>query len=372
MLVSPLENTVLLTTLRRHSRVAALIAVSASLALGLAACGDNAEGSSGDGGDVKVTLILKDLVNPFFVSLQKGAEAQAEKDGVDLTIAAGDKDGDEASQISAIESAVAAGQDGILVLPSGPGVYSAIESARDAGLVVIALDTPTDPADTVDTTFATDNFEAGQLIGQWAAQHFAGEDVTIAMLDQFDDRVIQTDLNRNQGFLDGMGIDIADKTQFRDEDSSGTYEGGGSYTIACNEPTTGAEDGGRTAMETCLTQDDSINLVYTINEPAAAGAYAALEAAGLEDDVTIVSIDGSCTGVQLVADGVLGATSQQYPGVMAEKGVETIADMVGGGSAPANSDGLEFVNTGTALVTDEAFDGLESVDTAEGSTLCWG
>ena len=45
-----------------------------------------------------------------------------------------------------------------------------IQKARDAGILVIALDTPLDPIDAADATFATDNFKAGELIGQWAAR----------------------------------------------------------------------------------------------------------------------------------------------------------------------------------------------------------
>ena len=199
------------------------------LAVGLAACsGSSAPAAGGAGEDetVNVTLILKDLVNPFFVALEEGAQSQAEKDNVKITVEAGSKDGDEQGQITAIENAITRGDDGILILPSGPGVYDAIERARDAGLIVIGLDTPTDPADVVDLTYATDNFGAGEQIGEWAASNLDGEKAVIALLDQFNDRVIQTDLNRDQGFLTGMGIDIADAGVNGDEAKSGAYSGG--------------------------------------------------------------------------------------------------------------------------------------------------
>ncbi|BDZ64756.1 substrate-binding domain-containing protein [Agromyces mangrovi Wang et al. 2018] len=343
-----------------------------SLAVGLSACG----GSAGDGeaattdDTVNVTLVLKDLVNPFFVALEEGAQEQAAIDNVSITVEAGSKDGDEQGQIQAIENAITRGDDGILILPSGPGVYDAIERARDAGLVVIGLDTPTDPADVVDLTFATDNFAAGEQIGEWAAAALDGEHAVIALLDQFNDRVIQTDLNRDQGFLTGMGIDIADPGVNGDEAQSGDYSGG-TYEIACQEPTTGAEDGGRSAMENCLSGNSDINLVYTINEPAAAGAYAAIEAAGLQDQITIVSIDGACAGVDLVANGQLGATSMQFPVVMAQMGVEAVAAVVRGGELPGTSDGLEFFNTGTELVAADGFDLEFTTPDAAGST-CWG
>jgi len=127
-----------------------------------------------EGDTVAVTLITKDSVNPFFVAMQEGAKAAAEKDNVTLTLAAGKEDGDEDGQVQAIENAISRGDKGILITPNGPGVNPAITKAREAGLFVIALDTPPDPADTVDITFATDNFKAGELIGKWTAAQLGG------------------------------------------------------------------------------------------------------------------------------------------------------------------------------------------------------
>ena len=222
------------------------------------------------GDTVAVTLITKDSVNPFFIAMQEGAKAAAEKDNVNLTIAAGKADGDEDGQIQAIENAISRGDQGILIVPNGPGVNPAIVKARDAGLFVIALDTPPDPADTVDVTFATDNFKAGELIGKWTAGTLAGKPAVIALLDLFNDKVVSVDYNRDQGFLTGMGIDTVDKGKNGDEAATGNYSGG-TYTIVCNEPTQGTQDGGKTAMENCLSKNPDINVVYSINEPVGAG-----------------------------------------------------------------------------------------------------
>jgi fructose transport system substrate-binding protein len=322
------------------------------------------------GDNVAVTLITKDSINPFFLAMQNGAKAAAEKDNVSLTLAAGKEDGDEDSQVQAIENAISKGEQGILITPSGPGVNPAIQKARDAGLFVIALDTPPIPADTVDITFATDNFKAGELIGKWTAAQLGGKPATIALLDQFNDKIVTVDYNRDQGFLTGMGIDTKDPQKNGDEDPTGTYSGG-NYTIVCNEPTGGAQDGGKTAMETCLGQSQDINVVYTLNEPAAAGAAAALEAAGITDAI-IVSVDGSCAGVKNVASGLIGATSQQYPLRMAQLGVDAIATIARGGEAPALSPGLDFYDTGVALVTDKPATGVDSITSTEGAEICWG
>ena len=77
-------------------------------------------------------------------------------------------------------------------------------------------------------------------------------------------------------------------------------------------------------------------------------------------------------GVQDVKDGVIGATSQQYPLLMASLGVEAIKAWAENGTKPANTPGLDFFDTGVNLVTDQPASGVPSIDTAEGMDRCWG
>ena len=369
---------------RRGTRLASALALTAAASLTFAACGGGGStgtpggeaSGGGGGGGVPVTLITKDNNNPYWISMQKSADAAAAKDGITLTKAAGAKDGDEDGQVKAIEAAVARGDKGILISPNGPGVNSAIENARNSGIYVIALDTVPDPADTVDGSIATDNFKAGELIGKWMAGTLNGGKATIAMLDLFNDKVVTVDVNRDQGFLTGMGIDVKDKNKNGDEAASGKYTGGkgGDYTIVCHEPTQGAQDTGKTAMENCLSKSKDINVVYTINEPSAAGAAEALQAGG--GKATIVSVDGGCSpGIALVKDGTVGATSQQYPVKMAEIGLEAIKKMIdtnGAEGKPQNGPGLDFQDAGVALVTDKPVEGVPSITSAEAEKVCWG
>ena len=357
---------------RRRIITAGALTAAAALAFTGCASGGSASGADAGGDEpIGVSLIVKTTSNPFFVAMQDGAEAAAEDLGVELTMAAGKEDGDEDTQIQAIENAISKGDAGILITPNGPAVEDALVKARDAGLYVIALDTPPADPDSVDITFATDNFQAGQEIGKWTAAKLGGEKATIALIDLFDDKVVSVDYNRDQGFLDGMGIDTADAEANGDEASTGSYSGG-DYEIVGNEASQGAEDGGRTAAETLLSKNPDINVVYTINEPAAYGAYEAFKAAGKTDGLIVVSVDGGCAGIDAVKDGIIGATSQQYPVKMAELGVQAIFDLVQSGTAPEVTDGLDFNNTGVALVTDDTQDGVESIDTAEGGEICWG
>ncbi|GAA1518769.1 fructose transport system substrate-binding protein [Agromyces terreus] len=358
--------------LRRRLIAAGSLTAAAALAFtGCASSGDSADGGASNGDTIGVSLIVKTTTNPFFVAMQEGAKTAADDLGVELTLAAGKEDGDEDTQIQAVENAISKGDAGILITPNGPGVEDALVKARDAGLYVIALDTPPADPEAVDITFATDNFEAGQEIGSWTAAKLGGEKATIAMIDLFDDKIVSVDVQRDQGFLDGMGIELADDGANGDEDSTGSYSGG-DYEIVGNEASQGAEDGGRTAAETLLSKNPDINVVYTINEPAAYGAYEAFKAAGSTDGLIVVSVDGGCAGIDAVKQGMIGATSQQYPVKMAELGVQAIFDLVETGTTPEVSEGLDFFNTGVALVTDDPQDGVESIDTAEGGDICWG
>jgi len=310
-------------------------------------------------------LITKTDTNPFFVKMREGAEAKAAELGIELKSFAGRIDGDHETQVAAIETCIADGASGILLTASDTSsIVPAVQQAREAGLLVIALDTPLDPIDAADATFATDNFLAGELIGRWAAASLgdAAADARIAMLDL---AVSQPTVGvlRDQGFLTGFGIDVVDPGRWGDETDP---------RIVGNDVTAGNEEGGRRAMENLLAQSPEINVVYTINEPAAAGAYEALKAFGREDDVLIVSVDGGCPGVQNVRDGVIGATSQQYPLLMASLGIEAIAAWAADGTKPENTPGKDFFDTGVALVTDQPVEGVESISVDEGLSLCWG
>jgi fructose transport system substrate-binding protein len=257
------------------------------------------------------------------------------------------------------------GAKGILLTASIPdALIGAVKQAREAGLLVIALDTPMDPIDTADSTFATDNFLAGELIGKWAKATM-GDGAATAKIALLNINVAQPTVGvlRNQGFLQGFGIELGDPKKWGDETDP---------RIVGHDVSEGNEEGGRKAMENLLARDPMINMVYTLNEPAAAGAYEALKSVGRENDVLIVSVDGGCPGIKNVAEGVIGATSQQYPLLMASLGVEAIAAWAKDGSKPDNTDGKDFFDTGVSLVTDKPVAGVESIDSAKGTELCWG
>jgi fructose transport system substrate-binding protein len=314
---------------------------------------------------VGACLITKTDTNPFFVKMKEGALAGAKANGIKLLTFAGKIDGDVESQIAAVETCMVSGAKGILITPTDSRALApVVRKARDAGLLIIALDTPFEPANVADATFATDNFKAGVLIGQWAkAKMGAGAaKAKIARL-VLNPSQVSVDYLRDNGFLHGFGIDIKDPKKIGDETDP---------RIVGYDSTNGNEEGGRKAMENLLQINPEINLVYTINEPAAAGAYEALKAFGKQDEVIIVSVDGGCPGVQNVEAGVIGATSMQFPLIMASKGIEAIKAWSDTGVKPSNTKGLDFFDTGVELITDESVKGVPSSSSAAGLEKCWG
>src|SRR5260370_29203738 len=186
-------------------------------------------------GQLQIGLITKTETNPFFVKMREGAQAAADKAGAKLLTASGKNDNDNDSQVTAIENMVNAGVKGILLVPAvSAAIVPSVKKARDAGVLIIALDTATDPQDAVDALFATDNMKAGLLIGQYAKAAFAGKTAKIATLDAAPGN--KTSVLRHNGFLQGFGIKEGDPS------------------IVCSGDSGGDQAKGQTLMENCLTK----------------------------------------------------------------------------------------------------------------------
>ena len=334
------------------SKTIALLTSAAVAALGISLA------TPSYAGDI-VGLVTKTNTNPFFVKMKEGFEAKAKELGLTPQAYAGKEDGDNDGEVKAIEQLIAAGAKGILLVPSdSTAIVPTVKKARDAGIIVITLDTPLDPVDAADALFATDNFKAGELIGQWAKGTLGDKagSAKIATLDLTANQP-SVDYLRHNGFLTGFGIKVKDPKHFATSDSP---------QIVGSDLSDGATEGGRKAMENILQKADKIDLVYAINEPAAYGGYAALKAAGKEKGVTVVAVDGGCQGVKWVKEGIIGATSQQYPLLMAADGVQAVADYIKTGKKPTS------IDTGEKLVTDHPVPGVPSISVEEGLKLCWG
>jgi fructose transport system substrate-binding protein len=316
----------------------------AGLIITLGACSDDEA--------VTVGLITKQEVNPYWVTMREVAEDTAENNDVTLLTATGTSDVDVRSQEAALQDMVYKGANGILIAPShSTALVPAIEAAREQGVLVIAVDTPVDPVDAVDAYFATDNEAAGRLVGQYAAVKAAemGIEPKIAMLDLAPG--ISSGEARHTGFLEGFGIAEGDPA------------------IVAMADTEGDRELGEARMAEILAEHPDVNVIYTVNEPAALGALDALRDAGVSLNSTIlVSIDGGCQAIKnAVRPGDIDATAMQFPENMAREGVRALARAARGGEKPSG-----YLNTGVELITDDPAPGVKSKDVAFGVRNCWG
>lgn len=344
------------TTRRTRSMTVAAASAGVALVLGLGACSssksssDTTAGASGgaSGGTVKVGLVTKTETNPFFVKLRESAKAQAEKDGAQLIALAGKFDGDNEGQVAAVENLIQQGVKGILITPNNStGILGALAKAKAAGILTVALDTETNPKDAVDVTYATNNLTAGELQGKYVKAALAGAAPKLIMIDGTAGGTV--DEMRHRGFLQGIGL------------AEGAKE------IVGKGNSNGDQNKAQALMENLLQRSADVNAVYTINEPAARGAVAALKAKNLADKVKVGSIDGGCQGVKDVQAGTYAATVMQFPKKMAEQGVQAVVQFAKSGTKPSG-----FQDTGAQLISDKPLAGLDTKDTAWGLQNCWG
>jgi fructose transport system substrate-binding protein len=317
--------------------------------------GGGSGGASTDGGAIKVGLITKETGNPFFAKMKDGAQMEADAKGATLIAELGAAD--NASQVTTIDSQIAAGVKGILLVAADTtAIEPKIADIKSKNVLVIALDTPVSKGDT-DALFATDNEAAGKLIGQYAKSALGTTKTPRIIALDGPDGLTVSDLRHN-GFLEGFGIAT---------DAGLAADGGAG--VACKHATMGSEATGKDAATACLATVPDVNIIYTVNEPVAAGAYAALQMANIDPkNVIIVSVDGGCDGVQAVKDGKIAATAQQYPLKMAQLGVDAVLTFAQSGTKPA----MYYTDTGVNLITDKAQAGVTSKDTVYGLANCWG
>ncbi len=311
-------------------------------------------------------LITKTDTNPYWITMRNAASAKAKQLGIKLYTYAGKYDGDNATQVSAVETCVANGVNAIIIAASSPkGIQNSLVKAHKAGVLVIAVDTLLSPVNTAQITFATDNFEAGKLDGEWARKTLGKAAAKKAKIGMLDIALNQptVGVERDQGFLTGFGINIKNPNKWGDETDP---------RIVGHAISGGTEKGGLKGMEQLLANSENINLVYAINEPAAFGAHQALKSFGLASKAKIVAIDGSCPGIKWVKQGIISADAMQFPKRMVDKALTTLVQYHKNGTLPKPSAGLKYFNTGVKLVTMHPVKGVPSISVAKASKLCWG
>lgn len=317
------------------------LAGSALLSGGVQASGTHARPQAGK---TVICFLVKTLTNPYFVAMRPVAQAEANRLGVTLIYEAGKYDGDNATQTAQVDDCVTRHAGAIVLIPElSSGIVPAVRRATAKHIAVLALDTATEPASAVTSFVATDNFLAGVKNGQWAKRAMGGKTPVIALLEGTPGSSVNTD--RMGGFLKGFGA--------------------GRRFVVSDLVTNGDQAKAQTAMENALTAHPTINLVWTINEPAALGAATAIRARGMASKVKIVSMDGGCRGIKAVQSNTINTDVMQFPRKMAQLGVSYGNRAAHGQSIPKR------VDTGEPLITKTPF-GLPHKSIQFALANCWG
>jgi rhamnose transport system substrate-binding protein len=130
-----------------HSkRTTAFAALVLSGAMALTACGGDAEGGGDNGGseDVSITMLPKNLGNPYFVTSTAGAEEAADEVGATLE-EVGPQEATADAQVQYINTAAQQGVGALIVSANDPtAICDALNQAREAGTKVVTFDSDTE------------------------------------------------------------------------------------------------------------------------------------------------------------------------------------------------------------------------------------
>lgn len=308
-------------TLRRaFCRSGIVVGVLGLVSGGLLACSSNSQGnataeSGNHTGTLKsIALTVGDLSNPFFVLMGRGAESEARKiggDSVRTTIVSSGYDLNQ--QFNQIENFVAADTDVIILnAADSKGIAPAVTKAKQAGSIVIAVDTGAEGG--VDATITSNNLQAGQLSCQYIADRLKGTGNVVIINGPPVNSVIDRVDGCEQIFAKYPGIKVLSKDQNAE----------------------GSRDGGLRVMSDLLTSFKKIDAVFAINDPTGVGAELAARQAK-RSEFFIVGVDGAPEAKEAIEDknSLFVATAAQDPLGMTQRAVQVGNDILHG-KKPAN------------------------------------
>jgi ribose transport system substrate-binding protein len=280
-------------------RTITVIAAGAALALGLTACGSGSSsvGAGAAAGDIKLGMSVSTLNNPYFVQLRKGAEDEAKKQGVALTVT--DAQNDASQQVNQIQNFASQSMKAIIINPvDSDAAGPAVKAAERSKIPVIAVDRVVNGA-AVAQTVASDNVAGGKLAAQELAKQMGGKG-KVAVLQGVPGTSAARD--RGQGFTEGIKAypDIQ---------------------VVAQQPADFDRTKGLDVMTNLVQSNPGITGVFAENDEMALGAVKALGAkAGKE--VKVVGFDGTPDGLKAIQAGTLNASIAQQPQLLGQQAVQ--------------------------------------------------
>ncbi len=263
-----------------------------------------------------------DGTNDFWTSLIQGAEMAAKEYNADIRVWAPDEENDVEGQNKLLEKAIQEKPDSILISPSSFTESDALlQKAKEQGIHISFIDSYTQE-DVQDITVATDNLEAGQLLGKFAAK-LLGPDDQIAIVSHV--KGVSTAVEREKGFRSGLGRlkENIVEVVYCDSRYDKSYE----------------------LTEELMKKYPDLKMIAGMNEYSSVGAARAVKAEHAEDRIHVVGVDSSQEAVQLMEHGVFQGIVVQKAFKMGYAGVRETIKMLRGENYKTN------VNSGCELVT---------------------
>ncbi|WP_433252357.1 D-ribose ABC transporter substrate-binding protein [Streptosporangium sp. CA-135522] len=284
-------------------RTITVVAAGAALALGLTACGSSSSsggaggGAGAAGGDIKIGMSVSTLNNPYFVQLRKGAEDEAKKEGVTLTVT--DAQNDASQQVNQIQNFASQSMKGIIINPvDSDAAGPAVKAAERSKIPVIAVDRVVNGG-TVAQTVASDNVAGGKLAAEELAKQM-GEKGKVAILQGVPGTSASRD--RGKGFTEGIKA----------------YP---NIQVVAQQPADFDRTKGLDVMTNLLQSNPGIGGVFAENDEMALGAVKALGAkAGKE--IKVVGFDGTPDGIKAIQAGTMNASVAQQPQLLGQQAVQ--------------------------------------------------
>lgn len=234
------------------------------------------------------------LNNAFWLAVKDGVEKAIEEKGIEVELVDIDANGDQSIMNDGIANLLSSGVDAILCAPADSNaVGSALEQCQQAGVPVINFDTPVPDAEMVETIIASDNYNAGYVVGKDAAEKMDDGAKILVLHSPRASACVQ----RYEGFVAAL------------------EESGKEYTEVNNLDGQGATEVSMTLTADALVADPDLQVIFAVNDPSAMGAINAIQQATVEltNDIMVYGVDGNPDAKKLIESGEMEGTGSQSP-----------------------------------------------------------
>lgn len=251
------------------------------------------------------------LNNAFWLAVKDGVEKAIEEKGVEVELVDIDANGDQSIMNDGIANLLSSGVDAILCAPADSNaVGSALEQCKDAGVPVINFDTPVPDPEMVETIIASDNYNAGYVVGKDAAEKIEDGAKILVLHSPRASACVQ----RYDGFVAAL------------------EESGKEYTEVNNLDGQGATEVSMTLTADALVADPDLAVIFAVNDPSAMGAVTAIQQTSVElaNDILVYGVDGNPDAKKMIEAGDMEGTGSQSPETLGYESMMAAFDVLDG------------------------------------------